>query len=263
MNQIEHCPQELIDCGHALADIARPIALDFFCSALPIDYKSDQSPVTIADRIIEEKIREYLSEHRPNDGVLGEEFGHTNPDAEWQWILDPIDGTKAFIAGSPGFATLIGLMRGDQFVMGFCDQPTMKRRWVGAAGYPTTLNGEDVSIRRDVPENQWIACTTNPLRFEPDIIDFFQKWRRDNGFFHCAGSTKPAQVASGWVDCAFCGDKYGFYDIAAFMPIIEGAGGYIRTLDGQRFSKNSQGYLVVYGDERVWQYISEHIGIPA
>ena len=103
-------PAELVALAHQLADSARPIAARYFRTGVTVDDKTDQSPVTIADREAETAMRDLLTRHVPEHGVFGEEHGAVRTDADYVWVLDPIDGTKAFITGLPLFGTLIGAL---------------------------------------------------------------------------------------------------------------------------------------------------------
>ena len=125
----------------AAADLAGSVIRPHFRNAVPADLKSDDSPVTVADRGAEEAMRAMLRERCPDCGILGEEFGLERPEAALRWVLDPIDGTRAFITGRPIFATLISLMHGDDPLIGIIDQPVTRERWVGVAGRPTTFTG--------------------------------------------------------------------------------------------------------------------------
>src|SRR5881392_2369121 len=124
-------PADFVALAHSLADAARPIAARYFRTAVTIDDKSDLSPVTIADREAETAMRTLLARHVPQHGVHGEVHGVERPDAEYVWVLDPIDGTKAFITGLPIFGTLIALLHRGVPVMGVIDQPILKERWLG------------------------------------------------------------------------------------------------------------------------------------
>ena len=106
-----------------------------------MDGKADASPVTEADRGAEIKLREFLAARFPEHGIWGEEFGADRADAEWVWLLDPIDGTRAFITGRPLFTTLISLMHRGRPVLGIIDQPATGERWVGVAGQRTRFSG--------------------------------------------------------------------------------------------------------------------------
>ena len=133
--------------AHQLADSARPIAARYFRTGVTVDDKTDQSPVTIADREAETAMRDLLTRHVPEHGVFGEEHGAVRTDADYVWVLDPIDGTKAFITGLPLFGTLIGLFHRGKPVLGIIDQPILQERWLGVEGERSTLNGRPISVR--------------------------------------------------------------------------------------------------------------------
>ena len=122
------CPQEFIDLANDLADTAGPIARLYFRSDIEIDRKSDASPVTIADREVESAMRDLITERFPDHGIFGEEHGSENLDAEFVWVLDPIDGTGAFVTGMPIFGTLIALLHRDQPLLGIIDMPVLRER---------------------------------------------------------------------------------------------------------------------------------------
>src|SRR6185503_17660301 len=105
-----------------------------FRTPLDIVTKADASPVTLADRAAETAMREILGERAAADGIFGEEHGLERLDAERVWVLDPIDGTRSFITGSPLWGTLIGVLQGPRVVLGMVDMPVLKERWIGQAG---------------------------------------------------------------------------------------------------------------------------------
>ncbi|WP_348657937.1 inositol monophosphatase family protein, partial [uncultured Thalassospira sp.] len=107
-----------LDMAHKLADAARPVLQSYYRKPLDIDEKGDASLVTDADRAIERTMRDLINAELPDHGILGEEYGPENLDAEYVWILDPIDGTKSFITGKPSFNTLIALCRNGKPVLG-------------------------------------------------------------------------------------------------------------------------------------------------
>ena len=131
--------------AHLLADIADSISLDRYQSLdLVITTKPDNTPVTDADRAVETAIREALATHRPNDGLLGEEFGSDITGAKRYWVIDPIDGTKNFMRGVPTWATLIALVEVDaagneEVVVGIASAPALARRWAAAKGHGATV----------------------------------------------------------------------------------------------------------------------------
>src|SRR5687768_15483748 len=121
-----------------LADITRPIALQYFRTSLEVTLKADKSPVTVADRKIESALRRLIHERYPHHGIIGEEYECT-PAKTYNWIIDPIDGTKSFVMGNPLFGTLIGLLRGDEPIVGLIDLSATGERWTGD-GHHTMLN---------------------------------------------------------------------------------------------------------------------------
>src|SRR5216684_6227703 len=140
-------PAELVALAHRLADVARPIAARYVRAAVTGDDKTDLSPVTVADREAESAMRAVLAAQVPEHGVFGEEHGAVRTDADYVWVLDPIDGTKAFITGLPIFGTLIALLHRGKPVLGVIDQPILDERWLGVAGRPSTLNDKPIKVR--------------------------------------------------------------------------------------------------------------------
>ena len=124
-------PSGSADLAQRLADAARSILQSYYRKPIPIDAKSDASPVTQADRDAESAMRDILKRAAPDHGIVGEEFGSENADAEFVWVLDPLDGTRAFISGKPTFGTLIGLAHKGVPVLGVIDMPILNERWVG------------------------------------------------------------------------------------------------------------------------------------
>ena len=120
--------------ANRLADAAGAAIRPFFRARYDLEIKADKSPVTEADRAAEAAIRAILEKERPNDGIIGEEYGSVRTDAERVWILDPIDGTRSFIAGRPIFGTLIALTQGSWPTIGIIDQPIAQERWAGMSG---------------------------------------------------------------------------------------------------------------------------------
>ena len=124
-----------------LADLAGEAIRPFFRSRFEMEAKADASPVTQADRAAEAAIRAVLARERPEDGIIGEEYGSEREDAARLWVIDPIDGTRSFIAGRPIFGTLIALIEEGRPVLGLIDQPIVGDRWLGVADRPTLFNG--------------------------------------------------------------------------------------------------------------------------
>ena len=153
--------------ANRLADAAAHAIRPFFRAQFETDYKSDASPVTEADRAAEAAIRKILESERPDDGIIGEEYGAIRENAERVWILDPIDGTKSFIAGRPIFGSLIALTQAGWPVLGIINQPIAEERWAGLIGQGTTFNGKSVQTRRCRELSDAILASTGP-QFFPD-----------------------------------------------------------------------------------------------
>src|SRR5690606_30548125 len=120
-----------------LAEAASAVTRSWFRSDFRIEDKPDESPVTVADREAERAMRKILAERFPDHGIIGEEWGAERPEAEWVWVLDPIDGTRAFVTGNPLFGTLVALAHRGRPFLGVIEMPILGERWLGAAGQPT------------------------------------------------------------------------------------------------------------------------------
>src|SRR3954452_15609914 len=140
-------PDDVIDLAVRLADAAGSVIRRYYRTPFAVDDKPDSSPVTIADREAEAAIRAILAAQRPDDGIVGEEHGTTKGDADWLWVIDPIDGTKSFITGRPTFGTLVALLYRGRPVLGVIHQPTVGGRGVGAIGRRPPLNGRPAFVR--------------------------------------------------------------------------------------------------------------------
>ena len=159
------CPDSLLAFAGRLTDASGAILRRYFRSGVAVIDKADLSPVTIADREAETAMRALLAEHVPNHGVFGEEHGAVRVDAEYVWVLDPIDGTKAFITGLPIFGTLIALLHRGQPVLGIIDQPILRERWLGVSGERSTFNGKPIQVRACPTLDRAYMYSTAPIMF--------------------------------------------------------------------------------------------------
>ena len=137
--------QEYLNFANKLADAAGITSMEYFRTSLSIDNKSDESPVTIADKNTELKIRSLIENKYPDHGILGEEFDSVNPDAEFIWVIDPIDGTRSYIAGHKDFGNLISLTQNKKPIIGIINCPAHDERWVGAKNQSSTVNQQTVN----------------------------------------------------------------------------------------------------------------------
>jgi inositol-phosphate phosphatase/L-galactose 1-phosphate phosphatase/histidinol-phosphatase len=234
-----------------LADAAGAIIRRYFRQPIAIDDKSDLTPVTIADREAEAAMRRLIEARFPDHGIFGEEEGRTRPDAEYQWVLDPIDGTKSFISGVPLFGTLIALTCRQRPVLGIIDQPVAGERWIGASGHPSTLNGRAIRTRPCTELGRATLFTTAPELFKGAEAEAFQRLRAASKLTRYGTDCYAyALVATGFIDLVV---ESGLkpYDFCALIPVIEGAGGSVTDWQGRPLDLASDGHAVAAGDARL------------
>jgi histidinol phosphatase-like enzyme (inositol monophosphatase family) len=246
---------DFLALAHALADRTAAVILPHFRTSLGIDHKGGSTfdPVTAADRAAEQVIRGVLAETYPAHGIIGEEFGSTGTAADYCWIIDPIDGTRAFILGQPLWGTLIGLVWRGQPVFGLMDQPfTGERFWSGADQAFFGRHGAERPMRTRACaalSDAMLACTSPDLfagddeeaRFE--AISRAVRMRRFGGdcYNYC-------MLALGQLDLVVeAGLKE--YDIVPLIPIIERAGGVVSTWEGG--DARGGGRILAAGDQRL------------
>jgi len=237
-----------IALAHRLADASAAAIRPFFRARFTMEAKADASPVTQADRASEAAMRAILSQERPHDGIIGEEYGVERPGAERVWVLDPIDGTRSFVAGRPTFGTLIALMESGRPVLGVINQPIANERWVGAKGRPTTLNGAAARTRPCATLAQAHLATTGPLHFTTEEKPRFDALGTASRDILWGGDCyNYALLASGHLDLvAEAGLK--LYDLAALVPVVEGAGGRMCDWQGAPLTAESDGRVLAAGD---------------
>ncbi|WP_022682434.1 histidinol-phosphatase [Sphingobium bisphenolivorans] len=234
--------------AHRLADAAAAAIRPFFRARYDMEFKSDKSPVTEADRAAEAAIRAILEKERPQDGIIGEEYGATREDAERLWILDPIDGTRSFIAGRPIFGTLVALTQSGWPTIGIIDQPIAGERWAGMAGQPTTFNGQPVKSRACRSLEEAVLASTGPQYFPGCTGEHFSLLAGQCRDTVWGGDCyNYGLVASGHVDIVVeAGLK--LHDIAALVPVVEGAGGRMCDWAGEPITAESDGRVIALGD---------------
>jgi inositol-phosphate phosphatase/L-galactose 1-phosphate phosphatase/histidinol-phosphatase len=248
---------ELVALAESLADTARPIVARYFRTPVAIDDKSDKTPVTIADREAESAMRAVLARHVPGHGVFGEEHGAERTDAEYVWVLDPIDGTKAFITGLPIFGTLIALLHRGRPVLGIIDQPILEERWLGAAGQPSTLNGQPIKVRACPSLDRAYMYSTAPIMFSGEVEKRHAELGRKVKLFRWGGDCYAyGLLAAGHVDLVV-ENALKLYDFAALVPVISGAGGLITDWHGKPLDMQSDGSVLAAGDPAIHRAASQ------
>ena len=193
-------------------------------------------------------MRDLITAAYPDHGILGEEHGTHRGDAEYVWVLDPIDGTRSFIAGRPIFGTLIALTRNGVPILGIIDQPINGERWIGAAGMKTVFNGAPITTRPCPTLDRAILATTSPELFEADDLTRFRTIASASHETLYGGDCYSyGLLASGFLDLVVEMDLKP-YDYCALAPVIEGAGGSITDWRNQNLTLNSDGRIVASGD---------------
>ncbi len=253
--------QEFIELANRMADIAGEIVKKYYRTEFNVEFKDDESPVTLADKEIEQALRDILEKSRPDDGIIGEELGEKPSKNGLTWVIDPIDGTKSFIIGRPTFGTLIALCEEDIPKLGIIDQPILNERWIGVEGEQTTFNGKLVKTRScKTIENASIGATT-PMMFDK-IDDFgraYEIFDKYNSKMVWGGDCYMyGLIASGYMDVAF-EENLSPYDFAALIPIIKGAGGHISDWRGDPLTLKSKGQVIAIGDPELWSKIERII----
>lgn len=216
-----------------LADLSAQVIRPWFANPdLQVDTKDDDTPVTIADREAEAAMRWAILRRFPDHGVSGEELGSERPDAEFVWVLDPIDGTKAFASAVPLFGTLIALLHHGRPVLGAIHQPLLGQLCLGD-GETTTLNGRPVRVRpaRRLEEAAVLCSSVWDARRHQDGAAFEALTRRARLFRTWGDCYGYLLLASGWVD-VMCDPVMNPWDIAALVPVVRGAGGVISDWQG-------------------------------
>jgi myo-inositol-1(or 4)-monophosphatase len=236
-----------------LADSARTIALRWFRQPLAVEAKADDSPVTQADREIETCMRGMIGAAFPQHAILGEEFGFAQG-ASFTWVLDPIDGTRSFITGSPLWGTLIALLHGDRPLLGLIDIPATGERWFALAGAECTLNGRPARSSGCARLDDARVYTTSPDTFaERADWERFERLSRQAAMRRFGGDCYSyGLLASGHCDLVV---EAGLqpYDYLAMVAIIEAAGGRISDWRGAPLTVASDGRVVAAASETLWR----------
>ena len=246
-----------------LATLSGRAILPFFRTPMAAHDKSAGGafdPVTEADRAAEVAMRRHIVATFPDHGIVGEEFGSQREDAEFVWVLDPIDGTRAFVSGLPLWGTLIGLLSSGRAAYGMMHQPFIGEHFFGdggSAGYRGPHGARRLRTRRCGSLAEATLSTTSPKLFGAHEIESYDRVEREvrltrygcDCYAYC-------MLAAGHVDVVVeAGLKP--YDIVALVPIIEGAGGVVTTWDGGR--PEAGGAIVACGDPRLHAAVVERL----
>jgi len=238
-----------------LATVSGETILPFFRTSLGVENKNVAGgfdPVTAADRAAEGAMRALITRTFPEHGIVGEEYGAERGDAEYVWVLDPIDGTKSFIAGMPAWGTLIALTRHGKPVFGMMHQPFTRERFFGdgeAATYRGPAGNRELRVRSCAALGEALMFTTSPLLMNEADRAAFQRVEKAVRLSRYGGDCYAyCMLAAGLVDLVI-ETELKPHDVAALVPIIIGAGGLITTWDNG--PAQGGGRIVAAGDKRV------------
>ena len=240
--------------AHQLADAAGAVIRPYFRNLAAVETKADRSPVTVADREAEAAMRRILDAERSGDGVIGEEYGVKEGVTGRHWVLDPIDGTRSFVVGRAIFGTLIALVEDGWPLIGVIDQPVARERWVGAMGRPTLFNGAPARTRACAHVEGAALATTSPHLFaEGDVpaymalVGAVSGGAPRQGLVYGGDCYNYGLLASGHLDLV-AESGLQFYDFAALVPVVEGAGGRMCDWRGDPLHRDSTGQVLAIGD---------------
>jgi histidinol phosphatase-like enzyme (inositol monophosphatase family) len=235
-------PSEILTFAHMLADAARVAILPHFRKPLDIENKAQTGfdPVTLADTAAETAMRNLIRQHRPDDTIIGEEFADHTGKSGWTWVLDPIDGTRAFIAGTTTWGVLIGARFQDKPMVGIMDQPFADERWAASPERGFWSRGRarvPLVTRKGIGLENALLATTDPFLFEGHQRSRFQAIKNATRLTRYGlDCTAYALLAQGHIDLVV---EPGLkdVDIAALIPIVEAAGGVVTDWQGRHNPK--------------------------
>jgi myo-inositol-1(or 4)-monophosphatase len=259
--------QDLITFAHKLADASGEVIRPYFRQRIEVIDKgvtkgSVFDPVTAADQNGEKAIRAIIERARPNDGILGEEFGEKASGNGLSWLLDPVDGTRAFITGRHEWASLIGLEESGQPVLGIIDQPVLRERFIGVNGKAELLSGgtrTPLHVRSCTDLSQAVLCATHPeAYFTSAEREAFRSVQHAVHMTRFGGDCYIFGVlALGFIDLII-ESSFHRWDISALIPVVEGAGGIITNWQGGSCAGGGQ--ILAAGDMRVHSQAMKLLG---
>ena len=225
--------------GEIMADLARSFIRQSIFTKPKIEYKTDGSPVTNFDKELEVILRRYIHDKYPEHGIIGEELPAVNPSAEFIWLLDPIDGTLAFLTGIPVYGTLISLLHDGLPILGIIDIPMTGDRWIGQKNKKTLHNGRFIKTSDCSVLSEATLSTSSPDYYDETNINVLKTLQSATVQTVYGGSCVAyGQIASGKIDLGIDAN-FDIHDFLPLIPIIEGAGGLLTNWQGETLSKES------------------------
>ncbi len=257
MNTTSYTTDEFYHFANELADVAASITLPYFSQEKTVEIKADNSPVTIADKQCEQKLRQLIANHYPTHSIIGEEYQNLTHESPFQWVIDPIDGTKSFISGNPHFGTLIALLYYEKPIVNIIDMPALPQRFSATADSHCFCNDKIVqtSKTREL-HDATIAWTDDDYFMPAELAIACDIKANSKDFFDSGDCHLFTELACGNIDLVIeAGLKP--WDYMALILIVERAGGVItdwhnNPLTLQSF-KDNRGQVLASANETLHQ----------
>ena len=247
---------------HALKTVkdASITAMSYFRQLLEIETKGDESPVTVADKNVEAQIRESLIKAYPDFGILGEEFGRQNLEAETYWVVDPIDGTRSFISGLPLFGMLLGLVDQGKPVLGVIGMPALEEVYIGQAGVGASMNGMPIAVSTQTNLTAATIFINEAEKLSASYPALFAKLCTTGKTRRMSYDCYPhALVAAGHIDAVVDYDLQP-YDYLPVVALVEAAGGVMTDWQGKPLNLNSDGCVLTAATPELLAQMVELVG---
>ena len=247
----------IFDFSQKLISSSRKILLKAYRSKFDVQVKQDSSPVTLIDRRVEKKLRTLITDIFPNHSIIGEEYPSINLQSPYKWVIDPIDGTRAFITGKPTFGTLIALYKEDEPIFGIIDMPVLDELWLGIKNHGCFCNNKKVTVSNINNISKATIVSSSPDAFNKTQLKLYNKIKKNclrsvwGGDCHNYGL-----LAGGFLDIVIeCNLKW--HDIAALIPIVEEAGGIASDFCGRKLTINGDGNILACNSKIVHSQVLE------
>ncbi|MFA6303760.1 MAG: inositol monophosphatase family protein [Legionella sp.] len=252
---------EVLQFVESLLNKTETIINSYYRNFETIDFKQDESPVTIADKEVEMELRRLIKAQYPHHSIQGEEFGIENNGDEYQWIIDPIDGTASFMIGRPIFGTLLALKHKDEVLLGCINQAITKERWLGVKGLGTRFNGNKVRVRNCFELNKAVLCTTGPNYYNaPKLLAFNEVAKQAKWTVYGGDCYNFGLLTMGFVDVVIeAGLKQ--HDFFPLKVLVEEAGGVITDWSGASITSQTTGDIVASGSREVHEEVLKILSI--
>ena len=242
MNQT--CPAEFVAFAHHLGDIACDILRTRASLPPQVEIKGDGSPVTDTDKAVEHAVRAEILRAYPAHGIHGEEFPPIRLDADYVWVIDPLDGTKEYVQGLPLFGFLLGLMHGEETIIGLAEQPLLRHRWLGAKGHGTTRGSTPVHTSAHRTLEDAVISTMGYDTFARAHHARLARLRLNHRKTVIADSFYVfGLLAEGRVDL-IASDGFALHDYAALDAIVRHAGGTVTDWSGNPLGRHGNGTIL-------------------